>query len=99
MNIIKEKWQVLFNPGKTVSMTISGKAELPLDLSMGNVKINHVTNHWHLGVIIQSNGKYCNHIRETSTKASHKVDQVKSLMHKLAHVHYRQCTSCTSGQH
>ena len=83
LHLWSKKWHVLFNPEKTVSMTISRKAELPLDVEMDRVKINQVTSHKHLGVVIQNNGKWTEHVKELATKTSQKVDQLRSLMHKL----------------
>ncbi len=79
-----KQWHVIFNPGKTVSMTITRKVqEEPLNLVMNNTNIKQVASHKHLGVTIQSNCKWTDHIKEITQKASKKVDQLRSLMHKL----------------
>ncbi len=50
---------------------------------MDRIQMKQVKTHKHLGVTIQSNGKWTQHINEITSKASKKVDQLRSLMHKI----------------
>ena len=82
-------WHLLVNPTKTVTMQFSGRADqtcpqveqLPLSLD-GNT-LSTVNRHRHLGVTIQSNLHWNNHITEICTKASSKLHLLRRLRHCL----------------
>ena len=62
-------WLVIFNPGKTKGVKFSRKREQEiLDIKM-DVRIEQISSHKHLGVILQQNGKWREQIEEMSRKA------------------------------
>ncbi len=78
------KWKVKMNPDKTERLVISRKRHLHVtDLRMDDQTVKNVSEHKHLGLTIQSNGKWSSHIKETIAKAQRKVDILRSLMYKL----------------
>ena len=50
---------------------------------MNGIPITEVTDHKHLGITLQSNGRWNNHIEDTVIKAQKRVDIIKGLTHKL----------------
>ena len=77
-------WLMEFNPSKTQSLTFSRKrGDTRKTLKMNNIDIEEVTQHKHLGLTLQRNGKWNIHIAETITKAKKKVDIMRGLMWKL----------------
>ncbi len=77
-------WKVKFNPDKTERMVITRKANVQIpELKMDGHTIKIVKEHKHLGITLQSNGKWNSHIREITVKAKRKVDNMRGLMYKL----------------
>jgi hypothetical protein len=92
-----KKWLITFNPSKTVSLTFSRKREPEIpQISMANTEINNQTVHKHLGLTLQTNGKWGSHVKEIVTKAKRRVDILRSLTHRLGN-HWKKFTLATSG--
>ena len=80
-----KKWKVDFNPVKTELITISNK-RLPetRPLSFGDRTLSNVTEHKHLGVILQNNCKWESHINFIISKARLQVACLRSFKYKLS---------------
>jgi hypothetical protein len=70
------KWLITFNPAKTVSVTFTRKREPVVpQIFMANTPIVDQQQHKHLGITLQSNGKWGSHIdeivKEGSKRTSH----------------------------
>ena len=80
-----ENWLVKFNPNKTEQLIISRKANPnrhPPGI-MNNVHIQNVTQHKHLGLIINKTCTWNDHITEMATKAWKRINIFRSLRFKL----------------
>ena len=78
------KWLITFNATKTESLLFSRKREKNTPaLTMMNTRVEEVVDHKHLGIVLQQDAKWKNHILEITTKAKKKVDILRSLMHRL----------------
>ena len=80
-----EDWLVKFNPNKTEQLIISRKAipnRHPPGI-MNNVQIQNVTQHKHLGLIINKTCTWNDHITEMATKAWKRINIFRSLRFKL----------------
>ena len=65
-----QKWKVHFNPLKTELMNVSNQQQVEtLPLMFGQETLQATDKHKHLGVIIQSNCKWDNHIDSLITKS------------------------------
>ena len=66
------KWQVTFNPNKTETIQFSRKAKPSLkpNLLMDGTIIKEVKSHKHLGVTLQSDCTWTDHINDISQKSS-----------------------------
>ncbi len=79
-----KKWKVIMNPEKTERMIISRKRNVrEYELKMDGREISIVKHHKHLGIVLQSNGKWDKHIEGIIAKAKKKVDMMNALMYKL----------------
>ena len=80
-----EIWLVDFNPTKTVYMTFSSKQQLPPDANLifFGTKLQQVTTHRHLGVILQNRFKWHTHVNSIVNSCHKKINILKSLKYKL----------------
>ena len=79
-------WLVTFNPLKTESMVIGlkqNKGGHP-GLYLHNTRINEVTKHKHIGLWLENNLSWHEHIHNISTKAEKKLNIIKQMKFKLA---------------
>ena len=68
------QWFVDFNPRKTVFLNFSlKKKKSDLNLMFNNVKIERVTKHKHLGVVLSDDLKWSKHISFSCSKASKQI--------------------------
>jgi hypothetical protein len=75
-----EKWKVLFNPDKTVSMNFSRKRQPSQpNVIMANTPVLPSPSHKHLGIILQKSGRWGDHIADTVCRASRRIDILRSL--------------------
>lgn len=77
-------WKVKFNEKKTELINIKRGSSPVLDLTFGNQTIAGKDNHKHLGVIIQTNLKWDEHIHSTVRKTSLLINCLRSFKHKLS---------------
>ena len=78
------KWKVIFNPEKTISMNFTRKREPSnIIVTMANTAINPSPSHKHLGIILQSSGKWAEHIGNLICRAKRRIDILRSLKWKL----------------
>ena len=79
------KWLVKFSPEKTKSMIITRKNTSfnHPPLIFGNVHLEEVISHKHLGLTLQSNLAWHEHINGIITNASKKLDIMQALKYKL----------------
>ncbi len=79
-----KQWKIKLNPDKTERLIISRKKNKTIpQLDMDGIEVKTVSNHKHLGLIIQGNGKWTNQIKETVSKAKQRIDILRGLMYKL----------------
>ena len=78
-------WFVKFNAAKTVDLNFTRKhANNNPPIRMNNIVITKDNSpHKHLGVILQSNGKWKEHIKDITTRAKRRLDILRSTMHRL----------------
>ena len=79
-------WRIEFNASKTESLVFSRKHEIRSPgLYMKETRIKEVTEHKHLGIILQQNGKWKQHMEEMGIKAKKKIDvlRLRSLMTRI----------------
>ena len=80
-----KKWKVDFNPSKTELMTFSNKRQpQTLPLSFDNETLTDKSMHKHLGVIIQNNCKWNNHIETAVAKTRLLVACLRSYKYKFS---------------
>ena len=79
-----DRWLVSFNPLKTESVTFSRKhdREIP-PINFDETIVKDVEAHKHLGLTLQTNGKWTNQIKETTTRANKRLEVLKSLRFRL----------------
>lgn len=77
-------WLVSFSPEKTKSMLCTQKRSPPIpDLFFDGKVLENVIHHKHLGITLQSNLKWDNHITEIITKVNKRLDIMTCLKYKL----------------
>ena len=80
-----DKWCVTFNPNKTESLVVSNKLKSNIPpLHMNFIPILEVKSHKHLGCTLDCNHKWNSHISEIVTKASRRVDILRSLKYRFS---------------
>ena len=88
ISVWAKQWFVTFNPTKTESVTFSRtKSNNNTPLVMDNTRIKDVEEHKHLGLILQSNGKWKSHIDAIITKCSKRLNVLTSLRFR-----FKRCT-------
>ena len=80
-----KKWLVTFNPKKSESITFSLKSNNVNhpSLYLDSEPIQEVTHHTHLGLTINSNGKWDNHISSIVAKANYSMNALRKLKYHL----------------
>ena len=79
-----KKWFVKFNEEKTKLMVISRKlAPTDINLTMNNIPLSHTTTHKHLGLTLDNNGTWNQHISDIVQKANKKVGIMRNLKYTL----------------
>lgn len=79
-----DKWLINFNPQKSISLKFSRKRESDNPpVSIKDVVITESISHKHLGITLQNNGKWNDHITEIIGRAQKRVDILRGLMFRL----------------
>ena len=80
------KWQVDFNPKKTVSIQFTRKhiQNIKPVLSMDNTNIDEVVSHKHLGIILQNDCLWQSQIDSIIAKVSPMVNCLRSFKYRLS---------------
>ena len=79
-----DMWKVKFNPNKTVNINFTRhNAPMQLPIHMNGIPIRDTTTHTHLGVVLQSNSKWNNHIQIMTEKNYKKIDILRHLKYKF----------------
>ena len=78
-------WLVKFNPNKTEELVISRKTLQPRHppLYMNNVQIKQVDSHKHIGVTLNNNCSWGDHINDITCKAWKRVNLLRTLKFQL----------------
>jgi hypothetical protein len=75
-----KRWYMKFNPSKTEELHFSRKRQhFPIDLVFDNKVIEIVNSHKHLGVTLQMNGRWTEHIDQTTRRANKRLDIIRSF--------------------
>ena len=61
-----DRWKVKFNTGKTDVVNFYRGQHTSHQLLFGNTNLEETTHHKHLGLILQTDGKWTEHLRYTS---------------------------------
>jgi hypothetical protein len=79
------KWLINFSPSKTEMLTVSNKPlrQVNQTIKLGNVPVNEVETHKHLGIILNRNLDFSSHINSLTSNATRKLDIMKKLKYKL----------------
>ena len=78
------KWQILFNPNKTVAITFTRKHDnLHPPLVFNNHTITQHTHHKHLGLTFNCKGTWSDHISNIYEKASSRLNILRLLKYKV----------------
>ena len=77
------QWLVTFNASKTKSMIISNRDVPHPDITFNGVKLENVSSHKHLGLIINKRLNWTEHVDAMLKSASCMLDVSRSLMYKL----------------
>ena len=85
MNLWAKKWLVKFSSKKTKSMIVSLKRDEVLHppLFLDGTQLDRVSKYKHLGLIIQDNLAWGEHVQNICTTASKRVDIMSHLKYKL----------------
>ena len=79
-----DKWLVSFNAQKTKAITVSNRNTIDHPpLYFNNILIEEVQNHKHLGIIINKNLNWHNHVEYITTKALKRLDVLYRCRYKL----------------
>ena len=80
-----ERWLVTFSPPKTQSLIVSNKSDYNKNppLTLNQSVIAEVTEHKHLGIVLERNLKWNSQIDSTVTKAMKRLDIIQSFKFKL----------------
>ena len=80
------QWRVNFNPTKTVYMIISNKVNRPIypNLLLGNTVLTRVSEHSHLGIILNDKMTWDNHIDMITKKAAFRIDALRRIRHLVS---------------
>ena len=80
-----QQWLVEVSTDKSVSMIISKKPvpSQPIPIMYGNIALQHVTHHKHLGVWFDSKLSWSYHIDQVCASASKRLNMMLPLKHKL----------------
>ena len=76
-------WKITLNPSKTKCLTISRKKCRYSPLILNNRIVEESTNHCHLGLRLQDNGKWNNQVDHMIQKASKRLGILKSYGRKF----------------
>lgn len=80
-----KKWKVVFNPAKTKLMTFSNRRQPDtLPLLFGQEILVETNMHKHLGVILQNNGRWENHIDSLISKTRILIACLRSYKYKFS---------------
>ena len=70
-----KKWYMQFNPTKTEQVHFTRKrSHIPIEIMMEDGAVTIHRSHKHLGVILQRDGKWSEHVEEISRKANRRLD-------------------------
>jgi hypothetical protein len=74
-----ERWNMQFNPTKTEQLNISRKKNhIPIEIRTTEGNIEIVKSHKHLGVVLQKDGKWTEHIEYVVNRTSRRLDILRS---------------------
>ena len=76
-------WKVKFNETKTEILNYTKGSEICLPLSLNNTNLEVLTQHKHLGIILQSNFKWDAHVTALAAKVSNLISCLKSYKYRF----------------
>ena len=86
-----ERWFMLFNPSKTVSLTIYSKSQVEeiLPLTFNNTPISEVDSHTHLGLTLSKNMSWKQHVDRIIKRVNQRLGMLQYFKYYLP----RKCLS------
>ena len=81
-----KKWAVKFNPNKTESLLFTRKniSDIPIYFGEKDNIVNDVNSHCHLGLDLQSNGKWNDYIEKIYKKACERLNILRMLKYQVS---------------
>lgn len=85
LNDWSSKWQIRFNPNKTdiIVFNLQGH-EFDIEFKFGDIPLNPVKTHTHLGVVLSSDCRWNKHIDKIIESASKQLNILRKLKFKLS---------------
>ena len=77
------KWKMTMNPAKTETLTVKRTKNREVQLQVGGERIKEVKSHKHLGVHLQSDGKWGRQVDSMIEKANVRLNILKKLNHQF----------------
>ena len=76
---------MLFNPSKTVSLTIYSKSQVEeiLPLTLNNTPISEVDSHTHLGLMLSKNMSWKQHVDRISKRVNQRLGMLQYFKYYL----------------
>ena len=79
-----KNWFINFNLQKTESLIFSRKRDVANPpVNFDSTQVKEVVSHKHLGVNLQRNARWSNHIQEIISRGNKRIDILRSLQHRL----------------
>ena len=78
-----KKWKVKFNAEKTKLLNCKRDQNLVLPLKFDDITLQDTAHHKHLGIILQNNCKWNEHIRGIASKVSLLICCLRSYKYRL----------------
>ena len=83
ISVWAKQWKMIFNAEKTDVVNYGKDTALSYQLSFNNTLLTETHSHKHLGLTLQSNGKWDTHIASIARKVNTLISCLKSFKYKL----------------
>ena len=79
-----QTWKVNFNKGKTDVLNFTRSHDHPHRLTFSNTTLYETTQHKHLGLTLQNNCKWDEHIKQLATKVTTLISCLRSFKYRIS---------------